>query len=91
MGELVMEATLEQMLELGVYEQVPTDDGIEYTVNMEKAREHAPTIYFAELDAVDAAVLEAIELGYLELDFTIDPEGNLFTSYVVTEKGSLVE
>ena len=86
-----MEMTLEQALELGVYEQVPTDDGIEYTVNMEKAREHAPTIYFAELEAIDKAILEAIEIGFIELDFTIDPEGNLFTSYVVTENGSVVE
>lgn len=86
-----MEMTLEQALELGVYEPVMSPDGIEYVVNMEKAREHAPTIYFAELEAVDKAILEAIEMGFIELDFTIDPEGNLFTSYVVTEKGSMVE
>jgi hypothetical protein len=82
-----MDATLEQMLELGVYEQVPCGDDIEYTVNMEKAREHAPAIYFAEMDAVDTAILEAIESGYLELDFTVDDDGNLFTAYKVTERG----
>jgi hypothetical protein len=35
------------------------------------------------LDALDTAILEAVEAGYIELDFTISPEGNLDTTYKV--------
>lgn len=77
--------TFDEAVELGVFETIDTADGIEYTVNMEQARKHAPEIYYAELNAVDTAILEAIEAGYLELDFTIDEDGNLDTTYKVLE------
>lgn len=85
MGELV---TLEELVELGVYmPEVVNDDGdIEYSLNMPRAKELAPEIYWAELNAIDTAILEAIEQGYLELDFIMDENGNIDTLYNVTDK-----
>lgn len=87
MGGLV---NFDELVDLGVYEHMDVNGELMYTVNMPKAKQHAPEIYYAELDAIDTAILEAIEAGYLELDFAIEPEGDMFTSYVVTKKGSMV-
>lgn len=75
--------TFDEAVEIGVYYPIETDDGVEYNINMEKAREHASALYYAELDAIDEAVLAAIEAGYLQLDFTIDEDGRLDTTYKV--------
>lgn len=83
-----MDRTFEQMVELGVYtpEQVNEDGEIEYSCDLQKAKEHAPEIYLAEMEAIDKAILDAVDLGYLEIDMQIDPEGNLSISYIPTEK-----
>ena len=80
MGELV---TLEEAVALGVYETVNNGPETEYVINMSAAKVHAPELYYAELNAIDEAILAAIEAGYIELDFTIDEDGNLNTTYNV--------
>lgn len=79
--------TFDELVNLGVYEPIQFHGETLYNINMEKAKVHAPEVYYAELDAVDAAILEAIEAGYIEMDFTIDPEGNLDTTYKVLSAG----
>lgn len=79
--------TLERLVELGVYVPIDTTDGVMYDVDMQRAKQYAPDIFYAELDALDEAILEAIEAGFLEMDFSLNEDGNLDTTYKVTARG----
>jgi len=55
-----------------------------YAFNMERLKEVHPDLYWHEKNAIDAAVLEAVDLGFLTMD--IDPE-NMEVTLNVTEAG----
>lgn len=88
MDETVAKYTLEELLEAGVYVPVGEDENGDtlYELDFEKAKEVAPEIYHAELNALDAAILEAVDKGYMELDFGIGDDGEPYVEYIVTDK-----
>lgn len=79
---------LEEALELGVIEFAGFDeeDGEPlYVVNLDKAKELAPTLYWEERNAIDIAIQDAVNEGYLDWD--IDPV-TLEETLTVTEVGA---
>lgn len=83
------DATLDDLIELGVYEVSGVDGHGEvlYSLNVEAAKELAPEIYWADRNACETAIFDAVEAGYLEWD--IDSE-TLDLSFFVTELGEKV-
>lgn len=78
--------TLEELVSAGVYVFAGLDDSGEatYSLNVNVAKEKAPDIYWADRNALETALLDAIDEGYLEWDF--DPD-TLEDVFYVTEKG----
>lgn len=87
-AEIGQKYDIHALIEAGVYNAVGEDENgdILYELDFEKARELAPEIYHAELNALDAAILEAVDQGYMELDFGIDDDGEPYVEYIVTDK-----
>ena len=83
------DATLDDLIKMGVYEVSGVDEHGEtlYSLNMGTAKELAPEIYWADRNACETAIFDAVEAGYLEWD--IDPE-TLEMSFFVTELGESV-
>ncbi|QIN94649.1 hypothetical protein PP460_gp153 [Streptomyces phage Muntaha] len=80
------DATLDDLIEMGVYEVSGVDEDGEpmYSLNVAVAKELAPEIYWADLNACETAIFDAVEAGYLEWD--VDPD-TLEMSFYVTELG----
>lgn len=76
----------EELVEQGVYTFAGTDDDGErlWAINMERAKEIAPDIYWFHQNELDKAILKALDMGLLELD--ID-SNTLEETYTVTEDG----
>jgi len=83
------DATLDDLIDMGVYEVSGIDGDGEplYSLNLDKAKELAPAIYWADRNACEAALFDAVEQGYLEWD--VDPD-TLEMTFFVTEKGEKV-
>lgn len=80
------DATLDALIESGVYvvDGVDKDGEALYSLNVEVAKEKAPDIYWADRNACETAIFDAVEAGYLEWD--IDPD-TLEMTFFVTELG----
>lgn len=83
------DATLDALLDMGVYEVSGIDGDGEplYSLNVDVAKEMAPEVYWADRNACETAIFDAVECGYLEWD--IDPD-TLEMSFYVTELGESV-
>jgi hypothetical protein len=83
------DATLDDLIQMGVYEVSGVDEQGEpmYSLNVETAKALAPQIYWADRNACETAIFDAVECGYLEWD--IDPD-TLEMSFFVTELGESV-
>lgn len=82
--------SFDELLDLGVYEFAGFDEeGGEplYSMNMLKAQVHTPELYWNEINAIEEAVFDAVDEGYLEWD--VDPE-TLEESLIVTKRGEEV-
>lgn len=55
-----------------------------WQMDMERCKEVFPELYWEEMNQIDAAILKAIDLGFLTMD--IDPD-TLEVTYEVTEEG----
>ncbi len=77
---------LETLIEMGVYEVSGVDETGEplYSLNVPMAKELAPEVYWADRNACETAIFDAVEQGYLEWD--IDPD-TLEMTFSVTELG----
>lgn len=80
------DATLDDLIDMGVYEVSGVDEDGEplYSLNVEVAKEKAPEVYWADRNACETALFDAVALGYLEWD--VDPDSLEMTFYV-TELG----
>lgn len=83
------DATLDDLIAMGVYEVSGVDEDGEpmYSLNVEVAKEVAPDIYWADRNALETAILDAVEEGFLEWD--VDPD-TLEMTFYVTELGEKV-
>lgn len=63
----------DELVTLGVYHYVgPDDDGEpQYVLNIKQALELCPEVYWAQRNAVDLQILDAISAGFI--DYDIDP------------------
>lgn len=78
--------TLEQMLEEGIYflDGVDAEGESIFRLDPEVAEEKAPDLYWAEQTAMTAAVMRAVDEGFMEIVY--DPL-TLEATLVITEKG----
>ena len=83
------DATLDDLIEMGVYEVAGVDENNEplYSLNVEVAKELAPEVYWADRNALETALFDAVAEVYLEWD--MDPD-TLEMTFFVTEKGENV-
>lgn len=81
-----MQYSFYELIDLGVFYITDYDDDGEplFNVNMEKAREFAPEIYQEELDAIDRAILQAIDTGDIIWDATLLEDGTLEETWIPT-------
>jgi hypothetical protein len=88
-GAQLLTMTFEELVEAGVFEFAGFDDDGEtlWHLNMERCREVCPEVYWEEMNAIDSAILEAIDLGLVTMD--IDPD-TLEATYTVTDEGEAV-
>jgi len=77
----------EELVDLGVYNFAGYDDDGEklYTLDVDRAKEVAPEVYWEHTNEIDAAILKAISLGLLELDIDSD---TMDVTYKVTDHGN---
>ena len=62
-----------------------SDGVMVYQINLGNAYMFARDLYMAEVDDPEQAILAAIDLGYIEMNFLIDEAGNIQTGYIVVE------
>jgi hypothetical protein len=79
--------TLDALIDAGVYEVAGVDEDGELllSLNVEVAKEVRPDLYWADRNACETAIFDAVEAGYLEWD--IEPD-TLEMSFYVTELGA---
>lgn len=84
-----MTLTFDEQVEAGVWLYAGEDEDGEtlITLDDEAAIKFAPEIYWKEKNAVDEAILDAIDAGYMEWDF--DPE-TFEETLIVTPLGEQV-
>jgi len=76
----------DDLVEAGVFVEVGVDEFGEslWAMDMDRCKEIAPELYWHEMNAIDEAILKAIDLGLLTMD--IDPN-TLEVTYEVTDEG----
>lgn len=82
-----MQYSFHELIDLGVFYVSDYDEDGEplFNIDMEKAREFAPEIYEQELDALDRAILSAIDSGDIIWDATLLEDGTLEETWIPTE------
>jgi hypothetical protein len=80
-----MEYTLEELIEAGVYVPIGVDEDGDrlYDVDLERAKIFSPELWAREQEALDMAILEAVDSGKMEIDWKFDDEGNPTVDYIV--------
>lgn len=80
------ERAWEDLIDLGVFTPyIDTDGEMTYNVNLGNAYMYARELYMAEVDDNQLALLAAVDLGYIEMDFKIDEAGSFQVGYIVVE------
>lgn len=76
----------EQLCDLGVFIPAGIDDDGEplITIDMDRAKEYAPEVYWRELNAIDETILSLVDKGMLRM--IIHPE-DFSVEYELTEEG----
>jgi hypothetical protein len=87
----VEDATLDELVKAGVYEVSGVDDDGEplYSINVAVAKRDAPELYWADRNACELAIFDAVAAGYLE--WNIDPDTMEMTFWVTPEGAEFID
>ena len=73
----------QELIKHGVYY---LDEDGDFQLDMVAAEKYAPALYWANLNELDMAILQAVDDGYLRLEITTDENGEPSKYYVLTGK-----